>query len=157
MTPQPRAGSPAGAAVVWNPVPGAGHEEARAEARRARRRGLLQALVAGGFALLLFFFWSRIVSGVVASVAVALLASSWLSPTGLYARVEAGFETFGRWTGEFLSFVSLTIVFYSIFLPFGLLFRRGSRDPLKRHYDPDATSYWEPREPAAADAQRRQF
>lgn len=154
---RPRAGDPRAAAAIWDPVPEPRHARQAAEARRARRRGRLQACVAGGCAAALYAFWTPGPALVAAGVAALLLATSQLSPGGAYAGIERAFAALGRWTGELLSLVSLALVFGAIFLPFGLLFRRGARDPLKRRHAPDADSYWHVREPARPDAPRRQF
>ena len=52
----------------------------------------------------------------------------------------------------------MAIVFYVVLTPVGLIFRAIGRDPLHRRFEPTASTYWVPREPAR-DAQRyyRQF
>lgn len=60
--------------------------------------------------------------------------------------------------GFVLSHVIMAIVFYVVLTPVGLIFRAIGRDPLHRRFEPTASTYWVPREPAR-DAQRyyRQF
>jgi hypothetical protein len=54
------------------------------------------------------------------------------------------------WT---ISRLMLTMVFYAVFTPVGLLLRLSGRDVLGRRFRPDQTSYWTPR-PAAGDVSR---
>ena len=140
-------GRPEAAAVVWNPLgesePG---ESSGLAARTARRRGAVQALVAAAAATLLFFFWSPLAARIVSTIALLLLLCSQASPLGAYARIERGFAALGRWTGEGLTVVLMTIVFYLLFLPFSVLFRRGQRDSMKRYYERERDSYWETRD-----------
>jgi hypothetical protein len=59
----------------------------------------------------------------------------------------------GRRIGRALTWLLLVPLFYLFFLPFGLLFRRGRRDRLKRYFDREATTYWETLEgPTAASS-----
>jgi hypothetical protein len=39
-------------------------------------------------------------------------------------------------------------------VPFGLLFRRGPRDPLQRRFEKSARSYWKVREPDRTNLDR---
>ena len=41
-----------------------------------------------------------------------------------------------------LSYVILGTLFYLIIAPTGLLMRAFGKDPLKRHFEPGATTYW---------------
>lgn len=50
--------------------------------------------------------------------------------------------------GWVLSHVVLAVVFIGVITPIGLLFRLIGRDPLRRRFDPQATSYWVPHRPA---------
>ncbi|MFQ5732576.1 MAG: SxtJ family membrane protein [Planctomycetaceae bacterium] len=60
--------------------------------------------------------------------------------------------------GWVVSHLLLAIVFYLVFAPFGLVMRAFGRDPMTRKFDPDAESYWVPREgPAKPEQYFRQF
>jgi hypothetical protein len=51
----------------------------------------------------------------------------------------------------------LVAVYYALLTPLALAFRLLGRDPLRRRFDPQATTYWQPR-PAAPDRRYlRQF
>ncbi len=154
---EPNPGRPEAAAVVWSPEgidPGPGETARR---RAARRRGLVQVAVAASASGLIFWLWSERMAVVVACVALVFLACSQLSPLRAYAAIERGFAALGRWTGAALTLVIMTVLFYGVFLPFGLLFRRGARDPMKRRYDEEAESYWEDREPMLEGGHQRQY
>jgi hypothetical protein len=50
--------------------------------------------------------------------------------------------------GWLLSHVVLLTVFLFVVTPMALLLRALGRDPLQRRFDPSATSYWVPHQPA---------
>jgi hypothetical protein len=156
---EPRAGRPEAAAAIWNPRGEASERPTEIASGSARLRGALQALGAGLIAALLFLFLSRLIGCIVGTIAAIILFSALLSPTGLFATIERGFQALGRVTGRALTFVLMSAVFYLVFLPFGLLFRRGRRDAMKRFYDREASTYWEPhsQDRASAEAHLRQF
>jgi len=60
--------------------------------------------------------------------------------------------------GFVLSHVIMAIIFYGLFTPVGLLMRLFGRDPMCRRLDPNASTYWVPRE-TVTDPKRyfRQF
>jgi hypothetical protein len=118
--------------------------------------GSLQAFGVGALGGAIFLFWSPATGRVVLGVAAIVLLAALVSPTGLYAGIRQLLQTLGRWTGQALTWAMLVPLFYLVFLPFGWLFRRGSRDLLKRYFDPEAETYWEPREGATAASKSRQ-
>lgn len=48
--------------------------------------------------------------------------------------------------GWLISHLALGLLYYGVITPLGLAFRLSGRDVLKRRFDPDATTYWEPRQ-----------
>ena len=150
--------SAAAAIWRWDEVDGE-TVDVGAVARRKRLRGLVQGLVAGSLGGVMFWLGLRTPATVVWTLAVVVSGSAVLAPMSLYAAIERGFATLGRWTGLALGWILLTPVFYLFFAPFGKLLRRGRRDRLQRRLDPDATSYWEPHEGmrVASDSYLRQF
>ena len=60
---------------------------------------------------------------------------------GLLRRVWNGWKRFGRWMGDMVARVVLTVFYFTIALPFGLGVRLSS-DPLQRKSDPA----WTPRD-----------
>jgi len=49
--------------------------------------------------------------------------------------------------GKVVSPIALSILFYIVITPIGLIIRLSGKDPLRLKFDPDAKSYWIPREP----------
>jgi len=96
----------------------------------------------GAVGLGVFLFWSRTLGGVALTISAIVLASALVSPTGIYAALERALEALTRATGQALTWVFMSIVFFGVVTPFGMLFRRGRRDPMRRYYEPAATTYW---------------
>ncbi len=141
----PIEGRPEAAAAIWDwrkPEPKA--QTARRSPGRTRILGVLQALGLAAVAWVLFHYWSQTAAKEVLALATVFLVTSLASPNGLYAALLHLFGALGEATAKVLSLLLLGFVFYSFFLPFGLVFRRGHRDRLRRHLEPDALSYWEP-------------
>lgn len=135
-------GRPEAAAATWErgeqtslPGPSAG---------RARLRGVLQGLAAAGLGAGVLWLWSPL-GGVVIGVGAVVTLAALSSPLGLYAAIERGLAALGRRTGTALTWIVMGATFYLVFLPFGLLLRRGRRDPMRRFFEAGATTYWEPR------------
>lgn len=139
-------GRPEAAAAIWNWQTAGGEPEGAA--LRSRQRGAVQSLVAAaiGAGLYLLLEWHT-AAIVVWSITGLVLASALVSPTGLFAAIERGFSQLGAWVGAALTWIVMPPVFYLIFLPFGLMFRRGRSDALKRYTDAEATTYWKDRDP----------
>ena len=51
----------------------------------------------------------------------------------------------GSYAGRLMNWLIMPVLFYGIFVPFGLAFRRGPRDGLQRFYAKDRDSYWSDR------------
>jgi hypothetical protein len=49
--------------------------------------------------------------------------------------------------GKVVSPIALGILFYIVITPIGVVIRLSGKDPLRLKFDPDAESYWIPREP----------
>ncbi|NNE44448.1 MAG: hypothetical protein HKN12_09580 [Gemmatimonadetes bacterium] len=47
---------------------------------------------------------------------------------------------------KFITWLILTLAFYLVFTPFGVIMRLIGRDPLERKLDPKATTYWHKRD-----------
>jgi hypothetical protein len=76
-----------------------------------------------------------------AFLAVALVSPSVLAPLNrLWTR-------FGLLLHKIVSPIVLSIMFYLVITPIGLLMRLFGKDPLRLKYDPSAESYWIPRDP----------
>lgn len=152
---QLHAGNPEAARVIWTrQKPDA--RTTQSTAGEARIGGTIRALISATFGLVVFLFWSQLIGTIVLSLSAIILFSALVSPTGLYRGLQGLFATLGNFTGRVLTWLMLVPLFYLFFLPFGLLMRRGRRDALKRYFEPERDSYWEPHKDfSAADMDRR--
>ena len=119
--------------------------------------GSVQALVGASAATAIYLLWSQTIGTVVFCISTIILFSALVSPNGLYRIVRGVFAALGNVTGRALTWLTLVPLFYLFFLPFGLLFRRGRRDRMKRFLEPDQESYWEPHKTFSAADHERQF
>jgi hypothetical protein len=134
------AGRPEAAAEIWTwrsapPPP-------RPAAGPVRVRGAVQAVVGLAVGGTLAWFGYRTPAIVVASIATTIGLAALLSPLGVFAAIERAFGVLAVWVGTGLTWLLLPLIFYSFFVPFGALFRRGRRDAMRRFLDPEAGSYW---------------
>ena len=155
---QPR-GRAEAAMAVWTWREHGSPTRSDSSARAVRLRGAIQGSVGIAIAALVYTFVSHAAGFVIFSIASAITVAALISPTGLFAGIEAAFRATGRALGRLLTWILLSSIFYAFFLPFGALFRRGRRDSMKRFYDPEAPSYWSSREPreAGLDFYKRQY
>jgi hypothetical protein len=148
-----RSGRAEAALAIWNWRDSQPHGPPPPPVSRVRVRGSVQAAIvaaiAGGLRWIGLDTGAWVVLGAAAIVLLAALAS----PRGLYAVLDGMAHAIGRRIGRALTWLLLVPLFYLFFLPFGLLFRRGRRDRLKRSFDREASTYWEALEgPTAAAA-----
>ena len=127
--------------------------------RQIRIRGAVQFLVGATVATLFYLFGPTGIAYAVYAFASLILISALFSPTGLYAGFDRLFHWTGLAVGRVLTWMLMVPLFYGVFLPFGLLFRRGARDRLRRRMQPDAATYWEPHQgsTAASASHTRQY
>jgi hypothetical protein len=85
------------------------------------------------------------------AIVLAGLTSLFLPRLAGLLYVGLSYATFP--IGWLVSHVVLTVVYYGVFTPIGLLMRLVGRDPLQRRLDPSSPSYWKPR-PESTDTQR---
>ncbi len=136
-------GRPEAALVIWE-WRGPGAQAIAAENSRLRIKGVVQGLVGGALGAALYFFLSPTVGTIVLTIASVVMLAALVSPGGLYRGIEGVFAALGRATGRGLTWLMLLPLFYLFFLPYGVLARRGRRDRLKRYFERDEASYWEP-------------
>ena len=94
--------------------------------------------------------WALIASG--ALLAVAGFAPQLLKP------LNRAFQRFGKLAGFILQTVVTALLFGLVFIPLGLLMRRGLREKMGFRWEAGRDSYWQTREAALpATDMRRQF
>ncbi len=152
-----RVGRPEAAAAIWSWQTPEPPKEPQTSAH-LRRRGAIQA-VAGFVAGSIFWLLEvKALAAVALTIASFVLLSSLLSPTGLYGAIDRAFHALGQWIGRGLTWLLLPTLFYLVFFPFGVLFRRGRRDAMKRFFEAESETYWSPhRGKAEQSSYERQF
>jgi hypothetical protein len=131
-----------------------------AAARAARVQGAIGGAVGLGIAAALaLLLHRRGMAMVVAAVAVAVALCALVSPLGLYRGLRRALDRFGSWVGTVVTWLTMTLVFYLMFLPVGLILRAAGKLSLTRFADPSRATYWTPTDnrPHTADSYRKQF
>ncbi|HYW79699.1 MAG TPA: SxtJ family membrane protein, partial [Thermoguttaceae bacterium] len=82
---------------------------------------------------------------VIWALAVGVPVVGWLVPS-LMRVVYLGMCYVSYPIGLVVSHVILAIVYFLVITPIGLLMRMLGHDPMHRRFDPDAETYWIPRE-----------
>jgi Saxitoxin biosynthesis operon protein SxtJ len=90
-------------------------------------------------------FWKGSWNGYVWIVVGLALAFSRLIPP-LFRLIYGFWLGFSVVLGYFISRIILTMVFFIVLTPTGLIMRVLGKDPMERKLDPGAPSYWRPRE-----------
>jgi fatty acid desaturase len=129
---------------------------------RGRRRWasiLVQLAAAIGVATALALGGAPRLAAATLAAGTALAAIALLSPDRLHPRMMELLRRIGRSVGTLTTWLLLTPFYFLVFTPFGLLTRRGRRDPLTRRWDRAARTYWLDRteEPKRVEHYERQF
>jgi hypothetical protein len=139
---------------------GAGGYRSPAAAAAARRQGAIGGGV--GLAAAAILAWLLHRTGLAAAVAavslmVALLALA--APLTLYRRLRGALDRFGHWVGTAVTWLLMTLLFYLLFLPVGLILRAMGKLDLTRFADAGLNSYWTATEGRvhSAESYRKQF
>ena len=116
-------------------------------------------IVGGVFSLL--GVWPALVHGLpmrawALGPGVLLIAPALIYPAVLKGPYRAWMAA-GRLLGWINSRVILSIFFYVILTPVGVVLRLLGKDPMRRRYDPAAGSYRQAREPRPGSHMRHQF
>ncbi len=93
-----------------------------------------------------------------AAICAAFLAVALARPSVL-APLNRAWAAFGRLLHKITNPIVMALIFYGAVLPTALIMRAQGKDPLRRRFDRDATSYWIEREPPGPepDSMNRQF
>lgn len=138
-----RPGSAEAARAIWNWRDPRPQGASPPPMSRVRVRGSVQAAIVAAVAGVLRLLGLHTASWVVLGAAAFVLVAAIVSPLGLYSALDKATQAIGRRIGRAVTWLLLVPLFYLFFVPFGLLFRRGRRDRLKRYFDPETPSYWE--------------
>jgi len=148
---------------VWD-WRGGPKEESRQdrEAAAVRMRGLIGGAIGLAFAALVFFVGKKPVpAAVIASVATLLSLPTLVAPLTAGRTVARALDRFAHGVGTIVTWVLMTLLYYLLFLPAGLLLRAGGKLGVTRGFDPRRPTYWtstEEREKArTSESYRRQF
>ena len=149
-------------ALVWNWRAAAGADGGRsaAAAAAAQRQGAIGAAVGLAVAAALAWLLHRPVSALVVaalSLTVALLALA--APLTLYRRLRGVLDRCGHWVGTGVTWLLMTVLFYLLFLPAGLIMRAMGKLAFTRFADPAVATYWTATEGRvhSAESYRKQF
>ncbi len=93
-------------------------------------------------------FWKHSGNGYIWMVAGAVLCLTRLVPP-LFRVIHRLWIEFSVVLGYFVSRILLTIIFFLVITPTGIIMRLVGKDPMERKLDPAATSYWTRREDEA--------
>ncbi|HKV11708.1 MAG TPA: hypothetical protein VJ725_26415, partial [Thermoanaerobaculia bacterium] len=95
----------------------------------------------------------------IAGIAVAIALIAFLFPLTLYKKLNHGLEVFAHGVGSVVTWVLMTVLYYLLFLPVGLLLRAGGKLAITRKADPKLSTYWTPTDsrPRNPESYRRQF
>jgi len=154
---------PLPSAVVWDWRAAKNEEPRQAhEAVKIRRRALLGGVVGLAVAALVFFLWKKpVAAGVIAAVALLLSLPGLAAPRTAGRSVGHALDRFAYAVGLGVTWVLMTLLYYLLFLPVGLVLRARGRLGITRTPDPRRSSYWTPveeRERARTpESYRRQF
>ena len=150
-------------AVVWD-WRGGNIEESRQahEAAKIRQRALLGGAIGLAVAALVFFLLKKpVAAGVIAGVALLLSLPGLAAPLTAGRSVGRALDRFAHAVGTVVTWVLMTVLYYLLVLPAGLILRTRGKLAITRSFDPRRSSYWtsvEEREQArTAESYRRQF
>jgi len=90
------------------------------------------------------------------ALAVALVVPALVLPRSL-TYVHRSWMAAGEALGWINTRIILSVIFYALVTPMGILMRRFGGDPMHRRFEPDATTYRVPKSSRTAAHMTRQF
>ena len=114
--------------------------EVDAEKKRLREFGVVMGLVLSLISAFLLYR-ERSASIWVLLATLYFTGSAWIAPTTL-RRVEKGWLWFGERMSVVMTFLLLTLTYYLVMTPIGLLLRVMKKDILDLKLDKGAKTYW---------------
>ena len=118
--------------IDWNP-----------EVSKLKQFGLIGLFGFSAFGAVLHYKFEADINWLYALVGVAVLSFvlSFVQAT-LLKPLYVGLMVVAAPIGLVISYALMTVIYFGLFVPVGLLFRVLGRDPLQKYPDPNATSYW---------------
>lgn len=150
----------------WRRIEAAGGTPAGAlgnrarEAAAARRQGAIGGAVGlAAAAALAFLLHRRGPAMVVAALSVLIALLALAAPLTLYRRLAAALDRLGSWVAAAVTWLLMTVLFFLLFLPVGLVMRVAGKLTFTRFADPSLGTYWTATDqrPHPADSYRKQF
>jgi hypothetical protein len=129
--------------VAWNWRDRAAQDEAARvrEAASNRTKGVIGGAVGLAVAALLrFVFHKTTAAEVVAAIAVLVALTALASPLGAYKTLSRWLDRFAHAVGTAVTWVLMTVLFYLVFLPAGLILRR--KLAITKGADRRLPTYW---------------
>jgi hypothetical protein len=130
------------------------------EARSLRIRGAIGGAVGLTVAALLYFVAHRETAAmVVAAIAVILALLALVAPLTAFKKVSGVLEAFARGVASAVTWVLMTLLYYVVFLPVGLVLRGRGKLAITKGADRRLATYWTPTEgrETPLESYRRQF
>jgi hypothetical protein len=146
-------------AVAWDWRRAAGNEDPEKKRDAAsRRRGLIGGAVGLAAAAAAWLWWRPDVAYVIAGVSVVLSLLALAAPPA-YRKVTGLLDLFAHGVGMAVTWVFMTLIYYVLFFPVGLLLRAQKKLAVTQHPDRRLPSYWSSTEekPWTAESYRKQF
>lgn len=117
-----------------------------------RKFGIVFCVIVLIIALVSLWRGRESLSILLVAFSIFLLLSSLVYPLLLYPLYFFMLKISG-YMGWLNTRILLVVMYYIIFTPVALLFKLSGKDPLSRHFDRDATTYWMKREEERKDVQ----
>ncbi len=152
--------NPDPSAVVWDwtrTATGDDRDETVLNAA-ARKRGVTGGLIGLLIAAVVYHYWRPGLAYVIAGISLTLALLAIVAPPA-YRKVAGLLDRFGHVVGMTVTWLLMTLLYYVLFLPVGLLLRARGKLAVTRHPDRRLASYWISTEgkPWTAESYRKQF
>ncbi len=113
--------------------------------RELRKFGFVMAAALAVLAALLL--WRHRPAGPYVGGLALLFAAAALAVPQLLRPIEKAWMTLAGWLSVVMTYVVLTLAYFLLVTPLGVIRRFGGRDPLHLRLDRSAKTYWLPVEP----------
>lgn len=111
--------------------------------KQLRKKGVIQGVVGISIGIVVWFvFGHKTLATVILSISSITAISAIFFTKTIYLRIHRIISTLSSLVGIAITYVFLAPLFFLFFLPFRLLFRRGSKDRMMRFTDKDIETYW---------------